>query len=176
MQQQPPPLLLFAYGNPSRGDDAVAPALLESLAKVAGSGELFECLTDFQLQVEHIFDLRQRHLVIFIDATEDNRLPLQFTPLLPQRDAGYSSHALHPSALLFVWQQLEKTPPPLCYLLAISGNSFTLGEPLTPMATTNLHAALTLLQQLLQQLHTHDTTRWPALCQAYSTLSQQTAA
>jgi Ni,Fe-hydrogenase maturation factor len=49
------PNLVFAIGNPSRGDDALAPALLGRLNAWMESERLsehFELLEDFQLQVE----------------------------------------------------------------------------------------------------------------------------
>ena len=48
--------LVFAWGNPSRGDDALGPALVERLEAARPAhpewGEL-ALLTDFQLQPEH---------------------------------------------------------------------------------------------------------------------------
>ena len=52
--------LVFAWGNPSRGDDALGPLFAEAVQ--AMNLPQVECLTDFQLQVEHTLDLvgRQR--------------------------------------------------------------------------------------------------------------------
>ncbi|MDP2785684.1 MAG: Ni/Fe hydrogenase, partial [Sulfurimicrobium sp.] len=61
------PLLVFGYGNPSRGDDALGPLLLEQLAAL--NLPHVELLTDFQLQVEHAVDLQGRERVLFIDAS-----------------------------------------------------------------------------------------------------------
>ena len=60
-------LLIFAYGNPSRGDDALGPLLLERLQAL--NLPHVETLTDFQLQVEHAYDLQGRERVLFIDAS-----------------------------------------------------------------------------------------------------------
>ena len=59
------PVLLLGYGNPSRGDDALGPMLLEMLEADRRAGRApdnFETLTDFQLQVEHALDLQRRRL------------------------------------------------------------------------------------------------------------------
>lgn len=63
------PLLVLAVGNPSRGDDALGPMLLEALRAegVEGNGQV-ELLGDFQLQIEHVIDLRGRRAVLFVDA------------------------------------------------------------------------------------------------------------
>ncbi|MBL8482901.1 MAG: Ni/Fe hydrogenase, partial [Rhodocyclaceae bacterium] len=42
---------MFAWGNPGRGDDALGPLFAERIEALDLPG--VECLTDFQLQVEH---------------------------------------------------------------------------------------------------------------------------
>jgi len=56
------PILIFAYGNPSRGDDALGPMIFELLEKnKQQSSELskVDLLTDYQLQIEHAIDLER---------------------------------------------------------------------------------------------------------------------
>ena len=56
MNDQATPILIFTYGNPSRGDDALGPAmfdLLEKHKRETGELDRVELLTDFQLQIEH---------------------------------------------------------------------------------------------------------------------------
>lgn len=140
-------VLIFGYGNPSRGDDALGPLLLERLEPLltptmhAAAGGI-ELLTDFQLQVEHAFDLKGRRFVLFADAHVACPSPWQLTAVQPARDVSYSTHAISPASVLGVYQQvLNETPPP-CFLLAIRGERFELGEPLTPQAEANLNAAV----------------------------------
>jgi len=75
------PLLVFGWGNPSRGDDALGPLLVEQLAGWAqkSSGRM-ECLTDFQLQVEHALDLVGRERVLFVDAALGLQTPFEVSP------------------------------------------------------------------------------------------------
>ena len=61
------PTLVFAWGNPSRGDDALGPCFLEALEAMAPDAT--ELLTDFQLQVEHSLDLVGRQKILFVDAS-----------------------------------------------------------------------------------------------------------
>ena len=61
------PILIFGYGNPSRGDDAIGPLLIERL-EILNLPDV-DLLTDFQLQVEHALDLRGRERVLFVDAS-----------------------------------------------------------------------------------------------------------
>ena len=149
-----PDLLILAVGNPSRGDDALGPLLLERLAaerERSGQWSDVELLTDFQLQIEHAVDLEKRDLVLFVDASVSGPPPYEFTRLRPARDASYTSHALTPAAVLHVYEQINPTTPPPAFLLAIRGQSFELGEPLSPAAAANLVAALDFVGRLLER-------------------------
>ena len=138
------PLLILACGNPSRGDDALGPRLLELLETDRDAGRIparFETLTDYQLQIEHALDLEGRSLVLFVDAAVSCTPPFEFTVLQPAQDRSYSSHALSPAAVLAVYAQITSTVPPPAFQLAIPGLQFELGEGLSPMAESHLEAA-----------------------------------
>ena len=155
-EQQRPSLLILAVGNPSRGDDALGPLFLERLAELReqrGNGDEVELLTDFQLQIEHAVDLENRALALFVDASVSCPPPFQFTRLQPARDTSYTSHALSPAAVLHVYQQINHVPPPPAFQLAIRGERFELGEPLSAAAEANLAAALAFARQLLAWLN-----------------------
>ncbi|PWB56490.1 MAG: Ni/Fe hydrogenase [Nitrosomonadales bacterium] len=139
------PLLIFAYGNPSRGDDALGPLLLERLEALDIPGA--ELLTDFQLQVEHAIDLQGRERVLFIDACVSCPPPFAFSRLAPAKDSSFTSHAMSPAAVLQACLELYGEVPP-AWLLAVRGEHFELGEPLSPAAAANLEAAFILLQKL----------------------------
>ncbi len=143
------PLLVFGWGNTSRGDDALGPLCVQRLRDTAADAAL-ECLDDYQLQVEHALDLAGRERVLFIDASLDCRAPFQATPLLPARDASLSSHALSPQALLQVYRDVCGQAPPPCTLLAIRGERFELGESPSVAALVNLDAALRWAQGWLR--------------------------
>lgn len=138
------PLLIFAYGNPSRGDDALGPLLLERL-EALDIPEV-ELLTDFQLQVEHAIDLQGRERVLFIDASVSCSPPFALSRLAPAKDSSFTSHAMSPAAVLQASLELYGEVPP-AWLLAVRGEHFELGEPLSPAAAANLEAALIPLQK-----------------------------
>lgn len=77
------PVLVFGYGNPSRGDDALGPRLIERLQGLQDRGQLsgVELLTDFQLQIEHVLDLVGRERVILVDAALGLSEPYRLTPV-----------------------------------------------------------------------------------------------
>jgi hydrogenase maturation protease len=137
------PLLVFGWGNPSRGDDALGPMLVEQLAGLAqmSSGRL-ECLTDFQLQVEHALDLVGRERVLFVDAAIGLRTPFEVSEVHPAAVAGFTTHALSPEALLQVYRDLERAEPPPCTLLAIRAQRLELGEAPGGQALADLALAL----------------------------------
>ena len=147
-------LLVIAVGNPSRGDDALGTLFLERLAEgraLLHNQDEIELLTDFQLQIEHAVDLENRALALFVDASVACHSPFQFTRLQPVEDAGYTSHALSPAAVLCVYGQINADPPPPAFQLAIRGECFELGEPLSAAAEVNLASALEFAGQLLKQ-------------------------
>jgi hydrogenase maturation protease len=134
------PILVFGWGNPSRGDDALGPLFVERIEAMKLPD--VECLTDFQLQVEHALDLRGRQRVLFVDASIDTAT-IAATRIEPARDATFTSHAISPQSVMQTYVDIEKAAPPPCWLLAVGGRSFELGEPLSEQAEVNLEAALT---------------------------------
>ena len=142
MSPNPPALLVLAWGNPSRGDDALGPLCIERLRALAVSAARVEYLEDFQLQIEHALDLVGRKRVLLVDASRACPAPFEVTRVQPARDASLNSHALTPAALLQVYAELRNEPPPPCTLLAIRGERFELGEPPGSSALVNLDAAV----------------------------------
>ncbi len=134
------PILIFGWGNPSRGDDALGPLFVERIE--ARNYPTVECLTDFQLQVEHALDLKDRQRVLFVDASFDAPAPFSVVSILPDRDASFTTHAMTPQAVLHAYARLENRPPPSSWLLAIRGEKFELGDALSPAAGQHLAAAL----------------------------------
>lgn len=134
------PILIFGWGNPSRGDDALGPLLVERI-EALHLPEV-ECLTDFQLQVEHALDLENRERVLFVDASIEAGAPFRHRRLFPARDTSFSTHAITAESVMQVYVDLHDDDPPPCRQLAIRGERFKLGEPLTANAGVNLEAAL----------------------------------
>lgn len=148
----PRPILIFAYGNPSRGDDALGPRLIEELQHAQSEGGLGDValLTDFQLQVEHALDIDGRERVIFVDAAESGPAPFSFDVLEPAAETSYTTHAMRPEAVLQVFTQITGKAPPPAWLLAIRGYAFELGKPPTAQAQENLRAARRFLEAELK--------------------------
>ena len=158
----PSPILIFAIGNESRGDDAIAPLLLRRLGawleeeNIAGR---FDLLEDFQLQVEHAIDLVGRKLVLFIDAGMDTPAPYSFHRTRGIDNRTLFSHAITPEAVLSTYLQVYHLPPPPAFVLCIRGERFELGEPPSPEAEQHMELAMVFLQNLVRD--TQETT-WEA--------------
>ena len=150
------PVLVFGYGNLSRGDDALGPLLLEYVESHCDLKSI-EIQSDFQLQIEHALDLENRSLVLFVDASVACVSAFDFAQLKPARDKSYTTHAMSPAAVLDVYQSIKKQTPPPCFLLSIKAEKFELGEGLSTQAENNLHQACLFARQLLQE---PDVTRW----------------
>ena len=143
------PILVFGYGNLSRGDDALGPLLLNYVENHCDLSAI-EILSDFQLQIEHALDLEKRALVLFVDASVDCTEPFDFSRIKPGKDKSYTTHAMSPAAVLDVYQSIKKQTPPPCFLLSIKAEKLELGEGLSPQAKINLKEACEFTKELLK--------------------------
>lgn len=142
------PILVLGYGNPSRGDDALGPLLLDHIELQCDRRHI-ELLTDFQLQIEYALDLQNRELVLFVDASVACSEAFDFAELKPAKDNSYTSHAMSPASVLAVFQSVTGQFPPPSFLLSIRGLSFELGAGLSDEAADNLQQARRFAERLL---------------------------
>ena len=148
------PVVVFAVGNPSRGDDAIGPEFcsrLDQWLASEGLADQFELIEDFQLQIEHALDLQGRQLALFIDAGANTPAPFVFERIFPSTAVAHTTHALSPQAVLQVFWQTEGADPPPAFVLCVRGESFELGEPLSAAASKHLEAAMVLAARLCRQ-------------------------
>jgi hydrogenase maturation protease len=147
------PILIFAIGNESRGDDALAPLLLRRLGG-AGLGAQVEALEDYQLQIEHITDLAGREQILFVDADMSCAEPFHLSRIAAEKDNSYTSHAMTPHALLHAYRQVYGEAAPAAFLLRVRGYAFELGDPLSDGAESNLDAASACIRDWLADIPT----------------------
>ena len=148
----PSDVVVLGCGNPSRGDDALGPALMARLAAWCHRhpNRSVEGLEDFQFQVEHALDIQGRQLVLFIDAAASGPIPYALRPVAPALAISASTHALSPSGVLKAFLTLACGPLPPTFSLEVRGHAFDLGEELSPQARLNLEAAWALIEELLE--------------------------
>lgn len=140
------PIVVFAIGNPSRGDDAIGPALAARIEAEGLPG--VEVVADFQLQIEHALDLEGRRLAVFVDAAVDAAPPYELRRVQPCRDRSHTSHALSPAAVLETYERCTGRAPPRAWILAVRGDHFELGSGLSAAARANVEAAWSRLEAL----------------------------
>jgi hydrogenase maturation protease len=145
------PILIFTWGNPSRGDDAIGPLIYDYLQQE--DFEDVEVLTDFQLQIEHATDLENRDYVLFVDASVSSREPCEFYRLEPEHDDTYTTHAMSPASLLAVYQKINRRDPPPAFMLSVRGYEFGLGMAVSASGHHNLVQAIDFIRQLLSIEH-----------------------
>ncbi|MEF8702289.1 MAG: hydrogenase maturation protease [Candidatus Accumulibacter sp. UW26] len=147
------PIVILACGNPSRGDDALGPLLLDRLQGWLDEQQLadgFELIGDFQWQVEHALDLVGRQCALFIDAGEHTPAPFVLARVEALAQTTPSTHALSPAAVLAVLARISDQPPPPVFVLCVAAERFGLGEGLSAAAVHHAERAFELLQTLCQ--------------------------
>jgi hydrogenase maturation protease len=144
-------LLLFGYGNPGRGDDALGPELIAVIDEMHLAG--IECQNDMQLQIEHVTDLQNCDRVLFVDADMSCAEPYEFSEISAARDDSYTSHAMNPAALLHAYREVYNKDAPPAFMLRIRGYNFGLGDPLTGRAANNLEVATQLVIELCNSIN-----------------------
>ena len=90
----------------------------------------------------HALDLQDRRRVLFVNASIDAPAPCSLELITAAKDASFTTHAMSPQAVLKVYANIEDGKPPPCWLLAIRGERFELGEELTEAGQQSLQAAL----------------------------------
>ena len=140
-------LTVIAWGNESRGDDGVGPLLARRISSLENPA--IEVIEDFQLQVEHVMDLRSETPVLFIDASVEIEEGIAVEKLRPCVDSSISTHNVAPQALLGLFEETLDEPAPAAYLLHVRGKHFELGDALSESTRRHADAAWTFLDELL---------------------------
>ena len=146
--QASPPVVVFATGNESRGDDGLAAALVRRARLDARDG--IALVIDYQLQVEHALELAGRRLALFIDAGTGTPVPFELRRVRPSPRFLHTTHALAPEAVLETAARLGIAPPE-AWILCVRGESFELGETLSAPALRHLDAAEAALNAFLER-------------------------
>ena len=147
---------VFLFGNSARGDDALGERLYEILQRDWDAHNIernnldLKLIMGFQLEPEHIFDLRDADLGIFVDAHRDGNSGVRWRETAAGTQLQFSTHHLPVESLLFLYESTFGNSAPPCYLLSIAGNAFELGAELSAAAQCNLQIAHRLILEKLQ--------------------------
>lgn len=138
------PLLVVAWGNRSRGDDAAGPLFFDTLSRALSPEQAarVDLLEEHQLHPELALDLVGRERVLLVDADHGAPPPFRLSAVHPGPDASLASHQLSPPALLAVFTAFHGQQPPPVTLLGLHAQSFGLGRPLSDATADALPAAV----------------------------------
>jgi len=144
-----PGLVVFAWGNESRGDDGIGPLLAERL-RALRLNELV-VVEDFQLNIEHVMDFNGMAPLLFIDASVAIESGIAVEGIEASDDGNFSTHAISPQALLNVYRETTGDAPPEAFLLHVAATEFGLGENLGQTAAAAVEDAWAFLGSLLEK-------------------------
>jgi hydrogenase maturation protease len=148
-------ILLIGYGNPSRGDDGLGPALAEKIDAQRSPGVTVEI--DYQLSVEHAALVAEHDVVVFADAAADAEAPFYFRRVPAVAGEAGLSHGMTPAQVMFLARSCFGSTSD-GYLLGMCATDLRgFRETLSTGATAALDAALTFLRSLLDL----DPREWP---------------
>jgi hydrogenase maturation protease len=149
-----PPFLVLAYGNTLRTDDGFAWRAAEALAARLQGAHLGECVfvrTLHQLTPELSEDVAAADGVVFLDARMDGVPGELHVATLGASEALASSfaHSLTPAMLVSLADLLFGRKPRAA-LVTVTGESFELGEGLSPIVAAAVDLAVGRVVELIQ--------------------------
>jgi hydrogenase maturation protease len=145
-------ILIYAYGNPGRQDDALGNRLVEELEpwlKEKGFSHV-ELESNYQLNIEDADNIRDKDIVVFVDASIEDIEDFHFGTVEPSEGRSeFTLHAASPAYILALCIKLYNKHPET-YLLQIRGYEWEFMEGLSDRAAGNLAAALKFLKSRIK--------------------------
>jgi len=139
-------ITVFAWGNESRGDDAIGAILASRI--IALDSPAINLVEDHQLNIEHVMDIAEGVPTLFIDASVAIETDYKLQKLTSFRDASISTHSISPVALLDLYEQTLGKSAPDAYLLHVHGSNFELGEDISVSSSESVDKAWEFLDDL----------------------------
>jgi len=160
-----PRILIVAYGNPLRCDDGIAWRAADSLEEKFPESEV-EILRLHQLAPEVADNVRQRDLVLFVDAAcvddVENSCPgevrvREVSGGETRERPGHFSHFYSPAKVLgFARELYHETPK--AFVITIAGENFGHGDSLSAPVASALPELVTRIQRLIEDVPTKAST------------------
>ncbi len=145
-------MLIYGYGNPGRQDDGLGKAFIELAEEWVQNENLGNISFDvgYQLLVEDVTLIENKDLIIFVDASMDERIADFYLAAVEADDREtFTMHQVSPGFILALYETLYGPAPP-SYLLQIRGYEWEMKESLSPGAQKNLQEAWKALRQILR--------------------------
>ena len=151
-------ILVYAFGNPGRQDDSLGNRLVEELEPWLEEQGLdqVELESNYQLNIEDADNIRDRDIVVFVDASTEDIDDFQLDLVEPSEGRSeFTMHAASPAYILALCIKLYEKHPET-YLLQIRGYEWEFLEKLSPRASLNLASALAFIKErILRQDFSH---------------------
>jgi hydrogenase maturation protease len=139
--------LVIGIGNDARQDDGLGWALLSKIEK--DFEDEFDLIYRYQLNIEDADLIKDARLVIFADACKNNLLDgSELSRCEPNGEISFSTHALSPSAVLALSNQIYMSQPE-SYVLKMQGYEWELQTGLTNLGKLNLEKAYGLFKRFV---------------------------
>ena len=142
-------ILIYAFGNPGRQDDGLGNRLVEELETWLGDRDLgnVELESNYQLNIEDADYIRDRDIVVFVDASIEDIEDFHLGRVEPSEGRSeFTMHAASPAYILALCIKLYQKHPET-YLLQIRGYEWEFLEKLSSRAEKNLSLALTFIKE-----------------------------
>jgi hydrogenase maturation protease len=153
-----PWVLIVCYGNPLRCDDGIAWRAADALDGKFSDASI-EILRMHQLAPEVADNLRQRELVIFLDAAciddieggrpGEVRVREVSGAEIREQHPGQFSHVYSPEKVLDLARELYNASPK-AFVITVAGENFGHGECLSPTVAGALHKLVLTVEQLVE--------------------------
>lgn len=143
-------ILIIGYGNPGRQDDGLGVLLVDELHKWANEAQLDCIYTDsnYQLNLEDAATISDFQLVVFADASKEDIAHYAFVELEPSPHADFIMHAVSPSFILHICEQIFHRRPEV-FLLHIKGYEWEFMARPTDKAISNLNMAIDFIKDYI---------------------------
>ena len=143
-------IMVYGYGNPGRQDDGLGIFLSERIDNWIKKENLHSVKVDYnyQLNVEDAFEIADKDLVIFIDASKEEINDYSLTKVKPSDKLEFTSHSVSPSYLLNLCNVIYSKTPAV-YLLHIKGYKWKFLEEMTEDAKSNMNKAYDFLKNFI---------------------------
>ena len=146
-------ILIYAYGNPGRQDDGLGNRLVDELEPwiIENGFENVELDSNFQLNIEDADNIRDKDIVVFVDASILDIDGFQLDVVKPSEGRSeFSMHSASPAYILALCIKLYNKHPET-YILQIKGYEWEFQEGVSDRAAKNLESALSFLKEWIEK-------------------------
>lgn len=141
-------ILIIGYGNPGRGDDGLGVAFAQEIEELNFPNVAVD--SDYQLSVEHAYDIAQSKLTILVDADTSCDEPFEIKEVVPAQRCSFSTHSVMPGALAALTKEFSGSEKSI-YIIGIRGYEFnSFKEELSGKARENLKRAVEVVEKMLK--------------------------